>query len=62
MVTEVAENGQDAQLKTKQFNVTDLTYRQKCTIFANCFSEGGFVAFDKKKVGDQTYYFFIYKE
>jgi hypothetical protein len=32
-----------------QFNVTDLTYLQKRRIFVNCFSESGFVAFNKKK-------------
>ncbi|HSV49780.1 MAG TPA: hypothetical protein VLH35_05645 [Candidatus Acidoferrales bacterium] len=61
MGTGATENSQSAEKKTKQFNVTDLTCRQKRRIFVSCFSEGGFVAFDKKKVGNQTYYVFIYK-
>jgi hypothetical protein len=62
MVTVAAEgNSQGAQQRTKQFNVTDLTPRQKRRIFVSCFAEGGFVGFDKWKVGDQTYYVFIYK-
>jgi hypothetical protein len=51
MVTGAAENGQGAQLKTKQFNVTDLTLRQKSRLFVFCFNEGNFVGFDKRKVG-----------
>jgi hypothetical protein len=61
MVTETIENSQNAQQKTKQFNVTDLTARQKRRLFVFCFAEGGFAGFDKRKVGDQTYYAFIYK-
>jgi hypothetical protein len=61
MVTEAVGNSQGVQQKTKQFNVTDLTARQKRRIFVCCFAEGGFVGFDKRKVGDQTYYVFIYK-
>jgi hypothetical protein len=61
MVTGATGNSQSVQQKTKQINITDLTYRQKHRIFANCFSEGGFVAFNKKIVGDQTYYVFVYK-
>jgi hypothetical protein len=61
MVTGAAENSQIVQQKTKQFNVTDLTLHQKHTIFVDCFAEGGFVGFDKRRVGDQTYYVFTYK-
>ena len=61
MVTGAAENSQSAEQKTKQFNVTDLTLRQRRRIFVCCFAEGGFVGFDKRRVGDQTYYVFIYK-
>jgi hypothetical protein len=61
MVTGLAESGQGAQLKTKQFNVTDLTLRQKHRLFVYSFNEGSFVGFHKRKVGDQTYYVFIYR-
>jgi hypothetical protein len=61
MVTEAVGNSQDPQQKTKQFNVTDLTPCQKRKIFSSCFAEGGFVGFDKRRVGDQTYYVFTYK-
>jgi hypothetical protein len=39
-----------------------LTLSQKRRIFVCCFSEGGFVGFDKRRVGDQTYYVFTYKD
>jgi hypothetical protein len=61
MVTEAAENNQTVQQKTKQFNVTDLTLQQKRRLFVCCFAEGGFAGFDKRRVGDQTYYVFTYK-
>jgi hypothetical protein len=61
MGTEAAGNSQGTDKKTKQFNVTDLTLHQKRIIFADCFSEGCFVGFNKKSVGGQTYYVFIYK-
>ena len=61
MVTGEAGNSQGAQQKTKQFNVTDLTLSQKRRLFVTCFAEGGFVGFDKRRVGDQTYYVFVYK-
>jgi hypothetical protein len=61
MVTGATGNGQGVQQKTKQFNVTDLTLSQKHRLFVCCFAEGGFVGFDKRRVGDQTYYVFIYK-
>jgi hypothetical protein len=53
--------GRGAQVKTRRFNVTDLTPRQKHRLFISCFTEGGFVGFDKKRVGNQTYYVSIYK-
>jgi hypothetical protein len=61
MVTEAVGNSQGVQQKTKQFNVTDLTPRQKRRIFVCYFIEAGFVGFNKRKVGNQTYYVFIYK-
>jgi hypothetical protein len=61
MVTGAAGNRQSVQQKTKQFNVTDLTPCQKRRLFVCCFAEGGFVGFNKRKVGDQTDYVFIYK-
>jgi hypothetical protein len=61
MVTGASANIQSAQQRTKQFNVTDLTPSQKRRLFANCFAQGGFVGFDKKRIGDQTYYVFAYK-
>ena len=61
MVVGAARNSQSGQVETKQINVTDLTSRQKRRIFVDCLTEGGFVTFNKKKVGNQTYYVFIYK-
>lgn len=61
MVTGAAGNSQNAEKKMKLFNVTDLTLSQKRRRFVCCFAEGGFVGFDKRKVGDQTYYVFTYK-
>ena len=61
MGTEAAGNSQSVQQKTKLFNVTDLTLRQKHGLFICCFAEEGFVGFDKQKVGDQTYYVFTYR-
>ncbi|NLF89565.1 hypothetical protein GX563_12185 [Candidatus Bathyarchaeota archaeon] len=61
MVAEAVENSQSVQQRTKQFNITDLTAKQKRRLFVFCFSEGGLAGFDKKRVGDQTYYVFIYK-
>jgi hypothetical protein len=60
MVTGVSVNSQGAEKNMKQFNVTDLTSQQKRMLFTRCFSEGGLVAFNKRKVGNQTYYVFIY--
>ena len=53
--------GQGVQVKMQRFNVTDLTLQQKRRIFVSSFAEGGFIGFDKQKVGDQTYYVFVYK-
>jgi hypothetical protein len=61
MIWRTTENSQSTQAMTTQINVTGLTRRQKRRIFINCLSKSGFVVFDKKKVGDQTYYVFIYK-
>jgi hypothetical protein len=47
--------------KTKQINTTNLTLHQKHKIFRSALAEAGFVGFDKRKVGNQTYYVFTYK-
>jgi hypothetical protein len=60
MVAGASVNGQGAEKKMKQFDVTDLTSRQKRILFSRWFSEGGLVVFNKRKVGTQTYYVFIY--
>jgi hypothetical protein len=61
MVVGEVRGGQGTQVKKRLINVTELTCRQKRIIFADCFSEGGFVGFDKRRVDGQTYYVFIYK-
>jgi hypothetical protein len=61
MATKSVEDSQSTQQKTKQVNVTALTLHQKHMIFVSCFAEGGFVGFDKRKVGNQIYFVFIYK-
>jgi hypothetical protein len=60
MVAGASVNGHGAEKRMKQFNVTDLTSRQKRMLFIRWFSEGGLVAFNKRRVGNQTYYVFIY--
>jgi hypothetical protein len=61
MIWRATESSQSAQAMTTKINVTGLTRRQKRRIFINCFGKAGFAGFDKKKVGDQIYYIFTYK-
>jgi hypothetical protein len=61
MVNGVERNSQSTQATTRQINVTDLTTHQRRRIFINCLIQAGFVAFVKKKIGNQTYYVFIYE-
>jgi hypothetical protein len=46
---------------TKQINVTDLTPSQKRDLFVSYITQAGFTGFIKKKIGEQTYYTFTYK-
>jgi hypothetical protein len=60
MVPEVAVNTQSAARCVREFDVTDLSSGERRRLFVCCFAEGGFVGFDKRRVGDQTYFVFIY--
>lgn len=49
------------QEQTKQIKVTDLTHSQKRQLFIYHIAQAGFKGFNKKQVGKETYYTFIYK-
>jgi hypothetical protein len=49
------------QLKTKQYNVTDLSPQQRRQLFRECMAQAGFQAFIKNQNNKQTHYTFQYK-
>jgi hypothetical protein len=49
------------QQKTKQFNVTNMSPRQRRELFIDCFNQTGFKAFIKNQNKQQTHYTFQYK-
>lgn len=61
MARQKARNTQNPSAVTKQVNVTHLTPEQKHDLFIISLTQAGFTGFMKKKVGEQTYYTFTFK-
>jgi hypothetical protein len=46
--------------KTKQYNVTNMTPKQRRNLFIKCMNQHGFVGFVKNQTNKQTHYTFQY--